>query len=373
MTPRALLVLLAALVLACGAPPCPRALAGVRIKDVSNLQDVRENQLVGYGLVVGLQGSGDTLRNSVFTEQALQSMLDRLGVNVRQIALRTRNVAAVLVTAELPAFAQPGARLDVAVSSLGDATSLYGGTLVLTALNGIDGQTYAMAQGQVSVAGFAVQGQAETITQNVATAGHIPNGALLEREAPIKLRDIGELTLVLKNPDFNTAARMADVINRFAMRRYGRRAAQEKDQTAVTLLKPPGLGTTRFMAEIGDLAVEPDAPARVVVDSRSGTIVIGQDVRISTVAVTHGNLNVRVAETPQVSQPAPFSNGRTVVVPRTDIDTFQQGGHIGVVNGASLRELIGGLNRIGLKPMGVIAILQAIKAAGALQAELVVQ
>ncbi|VFU06925.1 flagellar basal body P-ring protein FlgI [Methylocella tundrae] len=347
--------------------------ASVRIKDIVTLQGVRDNQLVGYGLVVGLQGSGDTLTNSTFTQQALQSMLDRMGINVRALALRTRNVAAVLVTADLPPFIQPGSRMDVTVSSLGDATSLYGGTLILTSLLGVDGQTYAIAQGQVAVAGFVVQGQAETITQNVATAGHIPNGALVEREVPGGLRDVGPLALVLKNPDFNTSTLIADAINRFGVRRYGVRLARESDLNSVALMKPANVGTTRFMAEIGDLLVEPDAPARVVIDSRSGTIVIGQDVQVSTVAVTHGNLNVRVVETPEVSQPAPFSNGRTVVVPRTDIDTNQQGGHIGIVRGASLRELVSGLNRIGLKPMGIIAILQAIKAAGALHAELVVQ
>ena len=347
--------------------------ASVRIKDIAALQGVRDNQLVGYGLVVGLQGSGDTLRNSTFTEQALQSMLDRMGINVRALALRTRNVAAVLVTAELPPFARPGARIDVSVSSLGDATSLYGGTLILTSLTGVDGQTYAIAQGQVSVAGFAVEGQAETITQNVATAGHIPNGALIEREVPGGLVDVGPLSLVLKNPDFNTAVQIVDAINEFGMRRFGVRVARERDLNSVALEKPAHIGTTRFMAEIGELLVEPDAPARVVIDSRSGTIVIGQDVQVSTVAVTHGNLNVRIAETPEVSQPAPFSNGRTVVVPRTNIDTNQQGGHIGIVHGASLRELVSGLNRMGLKPMGIISILQAIKAAGALHADLVVQ
>ena len=357
--------------LACGA--AGSAAASVRIKDITALQGVRDNQLVGYGLVVGLQGSGDTLRNSTFTEQALQSMLDRMGINVRALALRTRNVAAVLVTADLPPFVRTGARIDVTVSSLGDATSLYGGTLILTSLTGVDGQTYAIAQGQVSVAGFAVEGQAETITQNVATAGHISNGALIEREVPGGLVDVGPLALVLKNPDFNTAVQIADAVNEFAVRRYGLRVARERDLNSVALEKPPRIGTTRFMAEIGDLQVEPDAPARVVINSRSGTIVIGQDVQVSTVAVTHGNLNVRIAETPEVSQPAPFSNGRTVVVPRTNIDTNQQGGHIGIVRGASLRELVAGLNRMGLKPMGIISILQAIKAAGALHADLVVQ
>jgi len=352
---------------------CSAAAASVRVKDIAALQGVRDNQLVGYGLVVGLQGTGDTLTNSTFTQQALQSMLDRMGINVRALALRTRNVAAVLVTADLPPFVEIGSRMDVTVSSLGDATSLYGGTLILTSLSGVDGQTYALAQGQVSVAGFAVQGQAETITQNVATAGHIANGALIEREVPGKLADLGTLALILKNPDFNTATEIADAINQFGMRRYGAHIAREKDLNSVSLIKPPHVGITRFMAEIGDLLVEPDAPARVVIDSRSGTIVIGQDVQVSTVAVTHGNLNVRVVETPEVSQPAPFSNGRTKVVPRTDIDTNQGGGHIGIVRGASLRELVSGLNRIGLKPMGIIAILQAIKAAGALHADLVVQ
>ncbi len=349
------------------------ATAGVRIKDVADLQGVRNNQLVGYGLVVGLQSTGDTLRNSTFTEQALQSMLDRMGVNVRAIAQRTRNIAAVLVTAELPPFARPGSRIDVTVSSLGDATSLFGGTLILTALSGVDGQTYAIAQGQVAVSGFSATGQAESVTVNVATSGHISNGALIEREIPGQLSDIGPLVLVLRNPDFNTAVRIVDAINAYGRQRYGARLAKEQDQRSISLAKPQRLGTSRFMAEIGELVVEPDISARVVIDARSGTIVIGQDVRISTVAVTHGNLTVRVNETPVASQPAPFSNGRTVVLPRTEIDGDQTGGQIAVVKGASLRSLIGGLNQIGLKPMGIIAILEAIKAAGALHADLIVQ
>lgn len=347
--------------------------ASVRIKDIASLQGVRDNQLVGYGLVVGLQNTGDTLRNSIFTEQALQSMLDRMGVNVRASALRTRNVAAALVTADLPPFIQAGSRVDVTVSSLGDATSLYGGTLILTSLSGIDGQTYAIAQGQVSVPGFSASGQAESVTQNVATAGLIPNGAVIEREVPGQLRDIGPLRLVLKNPDFNTAVRIVDAINAYGLRRYGERLAHEQDQRSVVLMKPQRIGTSRFMAEIGDLLIEPDTPARVVIDARSGTVVIGQDVQISTVAVTHGNLTVRVTETPIVSQPAPFSRGRTVELPRTEVDTEQQGGEMRIVRGASLRSLVGGLNQIGLKPIGIISILQAIKAAGALHADLLIQ
>lgn len=348
--------------------------AAVRIKDIATLQGVRDNQLVGYGLVVGLQNTGDTLRNAMFTEQALQSMLDRMGINVRGAALRTRNVAAVLVTADLPPFTQPGARVDVTVSSLGDAISLLGGTLILTSLSGVDGRTYALAQGQVTVSGFAASGAAESVQQNVATAGHIPNGALIERDVPGALATIGPLVLVLKNPDFNTAVRIADAINVFARKRYGAPLAREQDQRSISLSKPARVATARFMAEIGDLLVEPDTPARVVIDARSGTVVVGHDVRISTVAVTHGNLTVRVSEYPEVSQPAPFSDrGRTVVVPRTEIVANQEGGGLAIVGGTSLIGLVNGLNQIGLKPAGIIAILQAIKAAGALHADFVVQ
>jgi flagellar P-ring protein FlgI len=350
------------------------AVPAVRIKDITTLQGVRENQIVGYGLVVGLQGTGDSLTNSIFTAQSLQSMLDRMGINIRGNArgqiVRTRNIAAVLVTAELPAFIQPGSRIDVTVSSLGDATSLLGGTLVLTALTGIDGQTYAFAQGQVAVAGFAVSGQAETVTQNVATSGRIPGGAVIEREVPGQLRNIGPLTLVLNNPDFSTSVRIADAINAFTIRRYRVRLAHEQDQRSVQLHRPPSAETARFVAEIGQLYVEPDSPARVVMDSRSGTVVIGQDVRISTVAVTQGNLTVQISERPQVSQPLPFSRGRTVVTPNTDIEAVQSGGPISIVKGTTLSSLVNGLNKIGLTPSGIIAILQAIKSAGALHAEL---
>ena len=356
---------------------CVSASAAVRIKDITNLQGVRENQLVGYGLVVGLQGTGDTLANAIFTGQSLQSMLDRMGVNTRNSGtngiVRTRNIAAVLVTADLPPFIQPGSRIDVTVSSLGDATSLLGGTLVLTALSGVDGQTYAIAQGQVAVAGFAVSGQAESVTQNVATAGRVPNGALIEREVPGQLRDIAQLVLTLKNPDFATAVRVADAINDRFKRRYGMNVAREEDQRSIVLTRPARVGTARFVAEIGELVVEADTPARVVMDSRSGTVVIGQDVSISTVAVTQGNLTVQISETPQVSQPNAFSKGKTVVTPSTQIDADQQGGAISIIKGTNLSTLVNGLNKIGLTPSGIIAILQAIKTAGALQADLIVQ
>ncbi len=348
--------------------------AVVRIKDIATLQGIRENQLVGYGLVVGLQNSGDTLQNSTFTQQALQSMLDRLGINVRgNTTMRTLNVAAVLVTADLPPFVTPGTRIDVNVSSLGDATSLMGGTLILTSLTGVDGQTYAIAQGQVNVSGFSAAGQAQSVTQNVPTAGRIPNGALVEREVPGQFRDIGPLTLELKNPDFNTAVRIADAINAYTRANYGLVVAREEDQRSIAIVKPDRVGAARFMAEIGELLVQPDLPARVVVDARSGTVVIGQDVQVSTVAVTYGNVTVRITETPNVSQPAPFSNGKTVVTPQTQVDVSQQGGAISIVHGANLRTLVAGLNQIGLRPAGIIAILQAIKTAGALQAELIIQ
>jgi flagellar P-ring protein precursor FlgI len=363
-----ILVLLAMLCLAL-AP----ASAAVRIKDVASVKGVRDNQLVGYGLVVGLQGTGDTLQNAPFTGQSLQSMMDRMGVNVRGANLRTRNVAAVMVTADLPPFAARGTRLDVTVSSMGDATSLMGGTLLLTTLSGVDGQVYSVAQGPVSVTGFIAQGQAETITQGVPTAGHISNGAIVEHEIVRAMPDGGPLILELRNPDFNTAVRIADVINAYSWRAYHRRAAREESPNSVSVMRPPRVGATHFVAEIGELLVEPDTPARVVVDARTGTVVIGQDVQISPVAVTQGSLTVRVSESPQVSQPNPFARGRTVVTPQTDIAASQSGGSVAILGGRSLKALVNGLNRIGLKPQGIIAILQSIKAAGALQADIVVQ
>jgi flagellar P-ring protein precursor FlgI len=351
----------------------PRPNGSVRIKDISSLEGLRDNQLVGYGLVVGLQNTGDTLRNAPFTEQAIQSMLNRMGVNVRSDALRTRNVAAVIVTADLPPFVSNGSRIDVTVSSLGDSSSLMGGTLILTSLAGVDGQIYAVAQGAVSVSGFAAAGQAEVLSQGVPTSGRIPNGALIEREIPAQLAESGPMLLQLKNPDFKTAVRVTDAINGFTSRFYKVKVAREQDYRTISMIRPPGVSAPRFMAEIGDLLVEPDTPARVVVDERTGTVVIGQDVQISTVAVTHGSLTVRITEAPQVSQPQPFSNGKTVVTPSTTVAADQSGGHIAVVGGTNLRNLVAGLNQIGLKPTGIIAILQAIKSAGALQAELVIQ
>jgi flagellar P-ring protein precursor FlgI len=347
--------------------------APTRIKNIVSILGVRQNQLVGYGLVTGLNGTGDSLRNSPFTRQSMQAMLDRLGVNIRNDNARTRNIAAVIVTAELPPFIQPGQTIDVTVSSLGDATSLLGGSLVMTPLYGADNLVYGAAQGPLTVSGYQITGAAQSLTQNVPTSARIPNGALIERSSPGQFVDVDFIGLQLRNPDFSTAVRIADAINAYGQQRFGMMLATASDLRSVAVKRPDDITPTRLMAEIGELLVHPDVPARVVIDERTGTIVIGRDVQISTVAVTHGNLTVNVTETPQVSQPLPFSEGRTVVTPETDISTYEQDGQLRIVNGTTLQVLVRGLNLIGLKPQGIIAILQAIKSSGALQADLVVQ
>lgn len=350
------------------------ASALVRIKDIADLRGMRSNQLVGYGIVIGLNGSGDTMRNSPFTEQSLQSMLERMGVNVRESRLSSRNVAAVVVTAELPPFIGNGARIDVSVGSLGDAKSLQGGTLLVTPLMGADGNVYAVGQGSVSVSGFNAEGDAASVTQGVPTSGYVPNGALIEKTLPDNFSSLPQLVLELKNPDFKTAVRVTDAINAFSLNRYGIKLASELDYRSVQVQRPSGISSVRFISQIEGLMVQPDTPARVVVDERTGTVVIGQNVRISTVAVTHGNLTIRVSERPEVSQPSPFSQqGETTVVPRSDVDVVQEDGQLQLIGGTDLQTLVRGLNRIGLKPSGIIAILQAIKQAGALQAALVVK
>jgi flagellar P-ring protein precursor FlgI len=349
------------------------AAAQIRIKDIASVRGVRSNHIVGYGLVVGLNGTGDSLRNAPFTQQSMQSMLDRMGVNIRGAQARTRNVAAVMVMAELPPFVTKGSRVDVTIASLGDATSLAGGSLLLAPLAGADDTIYAVAQGPVAVSGYVAAGKAETVTQGVPTAGRIPNGAHVERDAPGHIDQQGPMALELRNPDFKTAIQLVDAINAYSIQRFGLRVASEDDMRSVALRKPPSIGTTRFIAEIGELTVRPEVPARVIIDERSGTIVIGQDVRVSTVAVAHGSIAVRVTETPKVSQPGPFSRGETVVTPETTISVDERGGHVAIIQGTTLQSLVSGLNRMGLKPNGIIAVLQAIKTAGALQAELVVQ
>lgn len=344
-----------------------------RVKDIASLQSGRENQLIGYGLVVGLQGSGDNMRSSPFTEQSMRAMLQNLGISMQGNQTSSKNVAAVMVTANLPPFASPGSRLDVNISSLGDASSLRGGTLIMTSMSGADGQIYAVAQGSVIVSGFNAGGQAAQVTEGVTTAGRVPGGAIIERELPSQFKDSVNLVLQLRNPDFSTAIRIADTINSYARTSYNEPIAEARDSQVVYIQKPRTADLTRLMASIENLAVETDTPAKVVINERTGTIIIGADVRVSRVAVSYGTLTVQVTEMPQVVQPAPFSRGQTAVQEQTDIQAMKSGGPVAILEGPSLRSLVAGLNNIGVKPDGIIAILQGIKSAGALQAELVLQ
>ena len=357
--------------LACLAALLP-AQAGAlsRVKDLASVEGVRTNQLVGYGIVVGLNGTGDTLNNIPFTKQSLQAMLERLGINTRGATMRTQNLAAVMVTANLPPFATQGTHIDVTVSSLGDAKSLQGGTLVATSLLGADGEIYALAQGSVAIAGFAAEGEAAKITRGVPTNGRISNGALIEREMAFKLNEARSLRLSLRNPDFTTSKRIASAINDF----MGADTAEPTDPATITLqIQAKYRGNMiRLITEVEQLKVEPDQTARVVVDERSGIIVMGRDVRVSTVAIAQGNLTVTITEQPMVSQPAPLSNGQTAIVPRTGVkvDTGDGNKLALVKEGVSLRELVDGLNALGVGPRDLISILQAIKTAGALQADI---
>jgi flagellar P-ring protein FlgI len=344
-----------------------------RIKDVTSIEGVRDNQLIGYGLVVGLQGTGDGLKNSPFTEQSMRSMLDHLGVNVSPGAIKGKNVAAVVVTATLPPFVRQGEQIDATVSSIGDSSSLAGGILVMTPLTGVDGQAYAIAQGPVAVAGFSATGAAEKLTQGSPTSGRVSNGALIERELSADFNGLQSITLEIRNPDFSTAVSIADAVNAYSRKRFKETIAIEKDLRTVFVRCSKKISVSRLVSEIGELQVKTDVPARIVIDEKSGTIVIGKDVKLSTIAVTHGNLTVRVTESPQVSQPEAQSDGDTVVVPSTKITAKQDGGKVSIIEGPSLQTLVDGLNQIGLKPDGMIAILQAIKTAGAIQGELIVQ
>lgn len=344
------------------------AAAKSRIKDIVDFEGVRDNMLVGYGIVVGLNGTGDTLDNSPFTRQSLAAMLERLGVNTRDAKLNTKNVAAVMVTAKLPAFAATGSPVDVAVSALGDAKSLLGGSLLVTPLLGADGEAYAVAQGTVQTGSVSAGGASgTTVTRGVPTAGRIASGALVEREISFQLASLGTLRMTLKNPDFTTARRIADVIN---LRFPG--AASADNPTIVTVRPPSGQNMVSFLTNVEQMEVEPDNAARVVIDEVSGVIVMGADVRISTVAIAQGNLTISVQETPQVSQPGAFSGGKTTVTPQSQIKVEEEKGKqlIVVKEGASLANLVAGLNALGVTPRDMISILQTIKAAGALQADI---
>ena len=347
------------------------ASANSRIKDIADFEGVRDNQLIGYGLVVGLNGTGDSLTNSPFTKQSLIGMLERLGVNIRNDNIKTANVAAVMVTATLPPFARHGTRLDVTVSALGDAKSLQGGNLLVTPLVGADGEVYSVAQGNTAVGGFSAKGESASVTKGTPTTARIPNGAIVEREVGFELAALSTVYLSLRNPDFTTATRMAEAINKY----LGGTSAKPLDPATVSMPVPPRYqdDIVALLTDVEQLRVVPDQIARVVVDEHSGVIVVGENVRISTVGIAQGNLTIRITETPQVSQPTPFSTGgQTAVVQRTDIQVTEDTERKLAVlqQGVSLQELVNGLNALGVGPRDMISILQAIKAAGALQAEI---
>jgi flagellar P-ring protein precursor FlgI len=379
--------------------PGADANATVRLKDIADFEGARDNLLIGYGLVVGLQGTGDDLTRDIFTRESLIGMLERLGVNARDPQLRTKNVAAVMVTGTLRADARQGSRIDITISAVGDALNLQGGTLVVTPLLGADGEVYAVAQGGISVAGYTARGQGATITKGVPTSGRIPNGAIVEREIAFDIRSMKSMNIALRNPDFTTAERIAQAINAGLHQQL----ATALDSGTVKLnipdqAKPDMVG---FIESVEQLRVEPDQIARVIIDEANGIIVMGENVRISTVAVAQGSLTVRITETPQVSQPGAFApgpgtaaapaNGRapgqggvqfapgggaaTAVVPRTNIQVDEQNNkRLAVLPpGITIQELVNSLNALGIGPRDMISILQAIKAAGAMQADLEVR
>ncbi len=366
---RALSLLFLVPVLALGLAVAGPAAAKSRIKDIVEFEGVRDNQLVGYGIVVGLNGTGDALRNAPFTKQSLEAMLERLGVNTRDATLNTKNVAAVMVTAKLPAFSATGAQIDVTVSAMGDAKSLLGGTLLVTPLMGADGQAYASAQGTVQTGSVSASGASgSTVSKGVPTAGRIAGGALIEKEVGFQLASMPVLRLTLRNPDFTTAGRIAQVINAAFPG-----SAVAENPTIVAIKTPAGQNMMSFIGQVENLSVEPDAPAKVVIDEVAGVIVMGENVRLSTVAIQQGNLTITVKESSAVSQPNAFSKGgTTAIVPQSDVSVDEEKGKqfVALKSGASLQSLVAGLNALGVTPRDMISILQAIKGAGALQADI---
>ena len=339
-----------------------------RIKDIVSFEGVRSNELVGYGLVVGLNGTGDSLRNVPMTKQSLASMMERMGVNTRDANIDTKNIAAVMVTAKLPPFAATGSKIDVTVSSMGDAKSLLGGTLVVTSLMGADNEIYAVAQGTVETGSVSASGASGTsFTRGVPTSGRIASGGEIEREIGFKLGSLEKMRLSLRNPDFTTARRIADEINRA----YPGSASAD-NPTIVTVTPAAGISVAGFVTGIEQLEVEPDNPARVVINEVEGVVVVTGDVRVSKVAIDQGNLSISVSERPQVSQPAPFSQGQTAVTPNSSVKVDEEKGKRLLVlqSGVSLESLVKGLNALGVTPRDMISILQSIKAAGALQADI---
>ncbi|TLS66670.1 flagellar basal body P-ring protein FlgI [Mariprofundus erugo] len=347
----------------------PLAAQAERIKDLADIEGVRGNALIGYGLVVGLNGTGDSGTSSPFTINSITALLERLGVNVRAdiTKMKPKNIAAVMVTADLPPFARPGSQLDVTVSSIGDAKDLRGGTLLVTPLLGGDGRPYAVAQGGLSTGGFSVSGKSASTTKGHPTAARIPNGARVERAAPHGLSaDQEKVTLSLRNPDFTTAKHMQDAINAA----LGKGMARAVDSGTVQVWNPDS-NAVELIARLEQIDISLDHPAIVMVDERTGTIVMGQEVRIDTVAVAHGNISVSITESPQVSQPNAFGGGQTTTVDRTKVNVDEAEAKLVVLpKQVSLSQLVTALNAVGATPSDLIAVLQAIKAAGALHAEL---
>jgi flagellar P-ring protein FlgI len=337
-----------------------------RLKDVVNIEGVRDNPLTGFGLVVGLNGTGDS--GAAFTNQSLKMMLERMGISAKT-AFSVKNVASVMVTGTLPPFARQGSRIDVTLSSLGDAKTLQGGTLVITPLKGADGKIYAVAQGALSIGGFAAGGGGAAVQKNHPTVGRISGGAIIEREINFKLNREATLQLALKNPDFTTASRIVGAINDLFGK--GLALAEDSGTIAVKIPKDYKKQVVAFVSRLEKVQVNPDQPAKVVVNERTGTIVMGDNVRVSTVALAHGGLSIKIKEKPSVSQPGPLSEGETVDTTETEVEATEIDAKvIEMEEGVTLGDLVRGLNSVGVTPRDLIAILQAIKAAGALQAEL---
>ncbi len=351
---------------------CTGANAQVRVRDVVDVEGVRQNDLVGYGIVVGLNGTGDSVRNAPFTEDTLTHMLERLGVNVQGEAIKPNNVAAVLVTATLPAFARTGSTIDISVSSIGDAKNLQGGTLILTPLKGADNQVYAVAQGAVIVSGLDVKAKGARETRGTPTSGSIPAGARVEREIDFDFNGQDQIVLALHEPDFSTAASIEDVINTA----LGAGAATMRDSGTIELdLARAPVSAARTLASIENLIVKVSTPARIIIDEKSGTLVFSEDVTVSNVAIAQGNITIKVSETTVVSQPNPFAAGETIALPRSTITLEQSGnGNLAILkSNTSLSGLVKGLNALGVSPQEMADIIRAMSAAGAIHGELIIR
>ncbi len=345
----------------------------VRVKDIAEIEGVRSNQLIGYGLIVGLNRTGDRTQQNIYANQTLQNLLERMGITTTVAAMKPENVATVLVTATLPPFARQGSRIDVNVSSIGDARSLQGGTLIITPLKGIDGQVYAIAQGSVSIGGIAAGGTGNSVDINHPTGGRVPNGATVERVVAANLAEGNALTLVLRQDDFTTAARLGRTINT----QFGSGTARALDSRNVEIHVPVTYANDHvgFIAELETLRLQTDVKAKVIINERTGTIVMGRDVRLSSVAISQGGVTVRIGTEYEVSQAAPLApGGATVAVPRTTVEVKERKPDSVILpDGATVEEVVRGLRSVGVSARDIISILQAIKAAGALAADLEMQ